>query len=196
MKMRLLLLGVYFIATPMFVLILIFYQLFLHHQNAQVSARVLGTQTPRVKYSAVPDSPANSIATVTAREARVDVLTEFFTRYNSPLKDFADEIVDTADKYGLDYRLLPAIAMQESTLCLKAPVGTNNCWGYGIYGKKKTSFDNLSEAIDTVSQTLARDYHGKGLIEPIDIMSKYTPSNSGDWAENVSYVMARIASAL
>ena len=37
---------------------------------------------------------------------------------------------------GFDYRLLPAIAMQESTLCRSIPVDSHNCWGWGIYGDK------------------------------------------------------------
>jgi hypothetical protein len=86
--------------------------------------------------------------------------------------------------------------MQESTLCLKAPKGTNNCWGFGIYGKKRTSFDSIADAVEVVSKTLARDYHGKGLVEPAEIMTKYTPSNDGVWARNVSYVMERIEASL
>jgi hypothetical protein len=126
----------------------------------------------------------------------VDALSAFLSRYDSPLLGYAEEIVNAADKYGLDYRLLPAIAMQESTLCEKAPKDSFNCWGFGIYGKKVTRFDNFSHAIETVSKALAEDYHARGLQDPHEIMTRYTPSNSGEWAENVSYVMGRIAASL
>ena len=196
MKTKLVLLASYFILTPIFILALILYQSFLYHQNSAVSGRVLGLTTTKVDYNSVPVAAQDTKIVLAAREARVDVLREFFKRYDSPLLGYADQIVQAADKYGLDYRLLPAIAMQESTLCLKAPADTNNCWGFGIYGKKRTTFDNFSQAIEIISKTLAQDYHGKGLIEPAQIMTKYTPSSNGSWAQGVSYVMDRIALAL
>ena len=196
MKKRLALLASYFVLTPIFIVSLIFYQLYLHHQQSEVSGRVLGASDSNISYNSVPNNTSNTTIQLSVSEARVDVLKEFFTRYDSPLTDYAEEIVKAADKYELDYRLLPAIAMQESLLCLKAPKGTNNCWGFGIYGNKKTSFDDLSSAIQTVSKTLAEKYHAQGLHNPEEIMSKYTPSNTGDWAENVSYVMDRLEAAL
>lgn len=192
---RLFLLGAYFFLTPVFIFLLIFYQIFLYHQNSQVHSKSLG-QNRHIEYSAVPDKVQKATHALSAREARIEVLREFFARYNSPLEDFADHIVATADKYDLDYRLLPAIAMQESTLCKKTPADSYNCWGFGIYGNKVTRFVNFEEAIETVSKTLALNYHAQGLRNPIEIMSKYTPSNTGEWAENVSYVMSRISSSL
>jgi len=194
--MRLVLLAGYFVVTPLFILILIFYQLFLLHQDSQAVAKSLTNDQLKTEFSAVPDKSQGAAHALSAREARIEVLREFFARYNSPLEDFAENVVVTADKYGIDYRLLPAIAMQESTLCLKSPKDLNNCWGFGIYGNKKTSFPSYADAIETISKTLAKDYHGQGLVEPIDIMSKYTPSNTGEWAENVSYVMSRISASL
>ena len=81
-------------------------------------------------------------------------------------------------------------------LCKKIPKDSYNCWGFGIYGKKVTRFSGFEEAIDKVSKTLAQDYHAQGLEDPSEIMSKYTPSNSGVWAENVSYIMDRIQGSM
>lgn len=196
MKRRLILLGVYFTMTPVFVFVLIFYQLYLLHQQASVSTKVLGTSTQKVGYQAIPERSSTTQALVKAREARVDVLEQFLARYDTPLTEYSELIVETSDKYKLDYRLLPAIAMQESTLCKKAPVNSYNCWGFGIYGKKVTRFSNFEEAIETIARTLSQNYHAQGLIEPVDIMSRYTPSNGGEWAENVTYVMDRISARL
>lgn len=196
MKMRLVLLASYFLITPIFVLFLIFYQMYIHHQNSVVTAQVLGVNDSKISHNAVPDKTGYTTIEVSTNEARVDVLREFFKRYDSPLEEYADEIVSNADKYGLDYRLVPAIAMQESTLCLKAPKGLNNCWGFGIYGNKRTAFDNYEQAIVAVSKTLSEKYHANGLVEPHEIMTKYTPSSDGSWAESVSYVMDRIEAAL
>ena len=86
--------------------------------------------------------------------------------------------------------------MQESTLCEKAPADSYNCWGFGIYSGKITRFESFEQAIETIARTLSQNYHAKGLIEPVDIMSRYTPSNTGEWADNVSYVMERISAPL
>ncbi len=196
MKLRLVLLASYFILTPFFILTLIIYQVYLYHQNSSVSGKITSTAQTKIAYRTLPDTPHSTTVALSAHEARVDVLKEFFTRYGSPLSSYAKNIVDAADKYKLDYRLLPAIAMQESTLCRKMPKNSNNCWGFGIYGKKITRFDNLADAIETISKTLSRDYHGQGLKNPAEIMTKYTPSSNGSWATNVSYVMDRIALAL
>ena len=194
MKKRLVLLAGYFLLAPFFILSLISYQSSLHKRA--LAANVLGASNIVVSFSTVSVSLLEPEIQERVRDMRIDVLKAFFTRYESPLAKYAAEIVDNADKYGLDYRLLPAIAMQESTLCLKAPKDSNNCWGFGIYGKNKTAFPSYSEAIIAISKTIANDYHARGLVEPIQIMSKYTPSNDGEWAANVSYVMDRISPSL
>jgi hypothetical protein len=130
------------------------------------------------------------------QEARIEVLKEFFKRYNSPLLSHAELIVATADKYSLDWKLVPAIAMQESTLCKKIPKNSFNCWGFGIYGGKITRFANYDEAIETVTKTLAREYKEKrGLEEPHEIVTRYTPG-SGTWADKVTLVMNSIQNNL
>ncbi len=195
MRTGLLLTAGYFVVTPTFLFSLIFYETFLIHQNSHVSARSLSSRVKSVEYSTIPKSSQSEVV-LNAREARVDALRTFLGKYSSPLLSYAGDIVRAADKYGIDYRLLPAIAMQESTLCEKAPANSYNCWGFGIYGKKVTRFDSFEDAINTVSKTLAEKYHIQGLTDPYEIMTKYTPSNSGEWAENVSYVMERISASL
>jgi len=175
---------------------LVFYLLFLSRQNSQISTRTASDFVSNVSYRAIPDVPIESDATLAVREARVDVLNDFFAKYNSPLAAYAGDIVDAADRYSLDYRLLPAIAMQESTLCHRIPKNSFNCWGFGIYGGKVKRFTSFSEAIETISKTLSEKYHQQGLQNPEEIMSKYTPANTNDWAGNVSYVMDRIGASL
>lgn len=120
---------------------------------------------------------------------RVANLKAFFRKHNSVLYDYGDLIVKTADKYGLDYRLVPAIAMQESTLCRTIPENSHNCWGWGIYGNKITRFDSYNEAIVTVSSGLKKNYVDRGLVTANQIMSVYTPSSNGSWARAVNNVI-------
>jgi len=113
-------------------------------------------------------------------------LRNFFRKYNSPLYDYAELIVAVSDQYQFDYRLLPAIAMQESNLCRVIPENSYNCWGWGIYGSTITRFSSYEEAIRTVARGIKKDYIDKGLVTASSIMSKYTPSSNGSWAYGVN----------
>lgn len=119
-------------------------------------------------------------------DSRAANLKAFFRKHNSPLYNFAEKIVTESDKNGFDYRLLPAIAMQESTLCRTIPKDSYNCWGWGIYGTTVTRFSSYDEAIATIAKGLKEQYLDKGYITASSIMQKYTPSSSGSWAYAVN----------
>lgn len=159
---------------------------------ARVNQKVLGA----VEFKAIPEVASHiSVATIT-QDARPGALKDFLLLYNSPLAPYAELMVITADEYGLDFRLLPAIAMQESNLCKRIPKDSYNCFGFGIYGSKVTRFENFEEAITTVARTLAKEYIAKGYRNPDEIMKKYTPASNGSWAESVAYYMDLIYTIL
>jgi len=124
--------------------------------------------------------------TITTADGRSANLKNFFRKYNSPLFDFADKIVTVSDENGFDYRLLPAIAMQESNLCKYTPENSYNCWGWGIYGDTVTKFAGYNDSIDAVAKGLKKEYIDKGLTTASAIMAKYTPSSNGSWAHGVN----------
>jgi hypothetical protein len=134
-------------------------------------------------------SQADFSAEASVGDARVANLMHFFRKYNSPLYDHAQKIVDVADTHKFDYRLLPAIAMQESTLCRSIPSNSYNCWGWGIYGSTVTRFSGYDEAIETVGRGLKKNYIDRGLTTTSAIMSKYTPSSNGSWAQGVNTML-------
>lgn len=183
------LLTIFFTLTPI-VLVL---SLSLLSYSFQKNSFSLFFSTPKVAYAALPPSSGTLTATIEKKDIRLTLVKDFFTEYKSDLLPYADEVIDAADKYGLDYRLIPAIAMQESNLCKKAPKDSHNCWGFGIYGKKMTKFDNYADAIETVTKTLAHQYKAKGLNTPEEIMSRYTPSNTGAWAYSVNHFMKELS---
>ncbi len=119
-------------------------------------------------------------------DGRAANLKAFFRKYNSPLYNWADKIVEVSDLYQFDYRLLPAIAMQESNLCRVIPDDSHNCWGWGIYGTTVTKFDSYDEAIETVAKGIKKEYINKGLVTASAIMKKYTPPSQGSWAHGVN----------
>jgi len=132
--------------------------------------------------------PEKNTATTEAKlsDGRVANLKAFFRKYHSPLYDYAEKIVEVSDKYGFDYRLIPAIAMQESNLCRVIPENSYNCWGWGIYGDLVTRFSSYDEAIETVGKGLKTEYIDKGLVTASAIMKKYTPPSQGSWAHGVN----------
>jgi hypothetical protein len=184
------LVAVSFLLTPTLLLFCILYFSFLGFERNHTELSSL--LTSEIAYAALPGSENVLQGRVTEEDARVEKVRSFFHKYNSELEPYAQEVVDSADKYGLDFRLIPAIGMQESNLCKKAPKLSNNCWGFGIYGKKVTKFDSYPEAINTVTKTLAYDYKEKGLETPEQIMKKYTPSNNGAWADSVNHFMNQL----
>lgn len=122
----------------------------------------------------------------TIKDKRVAILKAFFRRHDSPLYEHAEFVVKVSDDNGLDYRLIPAISMQESGACKVIPVNSYNCWGWGIYGNTITRFSSYPEALDTVARGLKKYYIDKGLRTPEEIMRKYNPSSNGSWAFGVN----------
>jgi len=186
---KIILSGSFFIFTPILLFVSILYLLSLSYNSSFRNNLISQNPNRRVAFAALPSAENVLGDSITSKDARVEIVREFFAKYKSPLEPYAQNIVKDSDKYGLDYRLLPAIAMQESNLCRKIVTDSYNCWGFGIYGKKVTRFDSYPEAVDTVSKTLADNYIAGGLITPEEIMGKYTPSNNGDWAYSVNYFM-------
>lgn len=187
---KLLLLLTFFTITPAF---LIFLAVFLSYTDFQSSHRPLAlTDGPQqVSYAALPTSQGVLGASVDLTDRRVTSLQTFFAKYNSPLLDYAGLIVEKADEYNIDYRLLPAIAMQESLLCKKATPGSYNCWGFGIYGKKRTSFSSYPDAIDTITRYFAKK-KSNGVDTLEEIGNIYNPTNYNDWKGKVSMVMSKL----
>lgn len=146
-----------------------------------------------VTYAALPSSQNIISASITeSNGAKAEKIRQYLSRYGSPLEPYAVDIINAAEEYGLDHRLIPAIAMKESTLCKKIPVNSYNCWGFGIYGNKVTRFADYKEGIYTVTKALATRYKGRGLVTPEQIMTMYTPSSNGSWAVGVNHVMNQL----
>ncbi len=152
----------------------------------------ISRQQHKPKFQAVPEASAVSTMKVELEDGREEALDEFFAEYNSPLEGHARTIIEEADAHNIDYRLLPAIAMQESTLCKKVISGSNNCWGFGIYGGKVTRFTDYDHAIRVITSTLAKKYVAKGYETPSEIVRKYTPSDTGKWEDTVNMIMTRL----
>ncbi len=188
MKKRLFILATSFTITPILIFICIIYFSYLSYIKSQTN---LSQDNSKVAYAALPINQNLLRDKIVSKDARTEILEAFFKKYKSELFPFAQDIVQSADEFGIDYKLVPAIAMQESNLCKKSPAEWHNCWGFGIYKNKTTTFNNYEEAIAAVSKTLGK-YKNSGLVTPDQIMTKYTPHSNGSWARGVSHFMAEL----
>lgn len=143
-------------------------------------------------FASLPSSFPTVSGVVSASDARAELIKQYLASYNSPLEPHAEYLVETSDAYGLDYRLLTAIAQQESNLCKKIPPLSYNCWGWGIHSEGSLGFSSFEEGIDIVSQGIKENYIDKGYTTIEEIMSKYTPLSSGSWAFGVNKFMGDI----
>ena len=120
----------------------------------------------------------NSVITTqeeVARKEKAEAIDTYFAKYDAPLEGYGMKFVMEAEKNGLDWRLLPAIAMIESTggkhACKKV---SNSVFGWGSC---KISFNSIDESIEIVAHNLggnnpntARHYEDKTTLQ---ILKKY-----------------------
>ena len=177
------------IAPVIFLVSLAFFLYIAYQKTSPHFSNGVNISGKSIAYASLPTFRNISEGKIEQKDARIELVRQFFLRYDSPLEPYANEVVAKADQYGLDFRLMPAIAMQESNLCKKAPENSYNCWGFGIYDSKIKRFSGYAEAIDIVTKTLAEQYKKNGLKTPEEIMTRYTPSSNGSWAYSVSHFM-------
>jgi hypothetical protein len=148
-------------------------------------------QTVDAKTAATSAALATPIALQQVDDKRAQILQGYLESNNSPLAPFAKEIVQEADKNGLDYRLIPAIAGLESTFGIHIPAYSYNAWGFGIYGDNVRRFASWEEGIAVVSKAIREDYINKNKAQSVyDIGKMYAASPT--WAVRVEYFMAKM----
>lgn len=185
---NLLLVSIFFTITPITIGISLF-SIF-SFKNSAINEIDSFTQGGVKLYASLPSEFPTVSGEYGVVDARSELIKQYLLRYNSPLVGYEEYIVQKSDEYGLDYRLVPAIAQQESNLCKIIPSDTYNCWGWGIHSKGTLGFDSYETAIDTVMKGLKKEYIDKGLTTPDTIWTKYTPgSPDGAWAKGVNQFM-------
>lgn len=125
-------------------------------------------------------------------DIRILALQKFLKKYNSLLYEHAFELVRQADMWGLDYALLPAIAMQESQGCKRTPANSYNCWGFGIYGDRVIRFASYPQAIARVAKTIREGYINNELTNATLLEDRWAPPSKGKWSYAVNYFISQI----
>lgn len=158
--------------------------------------KVIPSQNQNFKlYAALPPTNNKLSQDIISLDARSLLVRNFFHGYNSSLSGLSNLFIEVADKYELDFRLLPAIAMQESLGGKKVIKDSYNPFGYGIYGNLVIKFASWEEAVEKVGKALKQNYLSQGLNTPDKIMAKYTPpslASGGSWAKGVKSFMQEL----
>lgn len=144
----------------------------------------------RADYSVAYGSSAlnKEIRIVQESDYRVVTLKKYLEKHNSPLSEYAGEFVYSADKYDIDWRLVPAISGVESTFGKRIPYGSYNAYGWA---NGKYYFESWEESIDIVSKTLREKYMNRGAVTIDQIGRRYAPPSS-TWSWKVKYFMDQI----
>ncbi len=114
------------------------------------------------------------------------ILQVYLAKFNSPMQYHAQDFIDAARLYNLDWKMLPAIAGVESTFGKHIP-GGYNAYGWGVYGTQAIYFDSWTDGIYVVAKGLRENYLNKGLNDPFSINRIYAASPF--WGIHVSYFM-------
>src|SRR5258706_10887166 len=103
----------FFIITPtLLITSTVFYAYRYYQINQSQEFTSLNQNTnPNVYFAALPSIQQEFASSIVTGDARVEKVRAFFRDYGSILANYSDLLVEKADEYGLDYRLLPAIAM-------------------------------------------------------------------------------------
>jgi hypothetical protein len=119
------------------------------------------------------------------KDARFEALRKFFHKADCPAQEYSDVFIEAADRYELDWRLLPSLSYVESTGGKQAR--NNNLFGWD---SGRAQFASPIEGIHQVGYRLANSnlYRDKSLDE---LLETYNPS--AEYAQKVKSVMRRIA---
>jgi hypothetical protein len=117
-------------------------------------------------------------------DPRPERLEAFFHSFDCPQPHYAREYVSAADAYAIDYRLLPAISVVEST-CGRHQT-RNNRWGWD---SGRRAFHSVREGVEFIALQLAvgRYYKDKTLDQKVHM---YNPDPQ--YARIVKKLMRKI----
>jgi hypothetical protein len=162
----------------------------------------IGLITPIVQAEAPHDTlytTENSIVDGLTQAERAAKIDQLFLSRGNPLAGYGLAMVQAADKYELNWKLLPALSIIESnggSMLCKNPKGAWNPFGYGSC---KIAFTDFNHAIDVVAKNLGghnpateKYYKDKTIEQIIDAYNP--PSIRHDYRQLVTWAMNKIES--
>lgn len=113
-----------------------------------------------VLYFSIALKPLRAINEEVPGAQRAALLTSFMDKYKFSKPYYVDDFIRCADEYKISWRLLPAIALQESSGFKRYPVSTNNGLGWN---SANYTFQSIPDSICFVSEKLANGTYYKGI---------------------------------
>jgi len=147
------------------------------------------TPTPTKAILATPTPKAK----VVKKDTRGGEIYNYLNHYNSPMKNYYSTFVVQADKYGVNPKLLVALAVVESSAG-KNNCGKNNAFSIMQWDKKgKRSCRNFQSYDHAIAYTawLMGEYKKGGKVTVEQIGARYNP-NSKKWIVDIKSVMGKI----
>ena len=146
----------------------------------KTAARVFGALTLAVSVYGTTVTEQQSVL----RDNRYDKLETFFQSFGCPAPHYVSEYLGAADSYAIDYRLLPAISVLESTCGVYQRL--NNRWGWDSARK---GFSSFRAGLQYIARQLSegRYYKNKSLEEKVHM---YNPNPQ--YARQVQKLMLKI----
>ena len=166
----------------------------------------IGLITPMAHAEAPTDTsytaPASTLVVdgLTAQQ-RADKIDAFYTDRDAQLAGYGRVMVDDADKYGANWKIVAAFAYMESTGGNHPCPAHNGVPSYNAfgYGGCTISFKSYDQAIDTVTRDIAGQipstanyFKGKSISQTIDAYNP--PAANPNYNKNVLWTMNKIAS--
>ena len=183
---KLVFLSAWFLLTPPLIILTIF-----SFYNSSLGPSKLNNRDP-VKITELQiDNTIEGEVLATQIDDMRPIIVEKFLQ-GTPLSTYSKQIVEVSDKYSIDYRLIPAIAMKESQGGLSIDQSTHNAWGFE---NGRTVFTSWDSAIDLVGKTLKIRYIDKGRTTPEEIMAIYAPPQlltGGKWAKDINLFFSQM----
>ncbi len=137
-----------------------------------------------IPIAVAPQGAAEPIADY-REDPRFEKLRSFFQKSDCPAQNYASVFLDAADRYDLDWRLLPSLSYVESTGGKSAR--NNNIFGWD---SGRAQFTSPSAGIHEVGYRLANStlYKDKDLD---GVLNTYNPR--AEYAQKVKWIMRQIA---
>ena len=120
-----------------------------------------------------------------AKDSRLERIRAFFQKRSCPMEKYAADLVEAADLHKLDWRLLPSLALVESSG--GKAYKNNNVFGWDSCRQK---FPSIRAGIHIVAERLANSpyYRGKSLEGKLR-----TYNQNPKYAATVKRVMSQLA---
>lgn len=131
----------------------------------------------------------DTISAINVPNWKVERIKNYYDSVGAPLASKSRFLVQAATYYRIDYNLVSAISIIESSGG-KNTYRPYNAWGWGG-SSRAFVFSSWEEAIVTVSRGLSGYYAG-GANTPARIAPRYNPVTPNEWSRKVAYVMEQM----